>query len=458
MGREATRAYDDFTITVGARQGSGYPVFAVASDLGRVAGILPPPDPEMEALFARLAGQAPQSPAGSLLRTAGTALFRWLLVGPVETHFRLSWDRAVRARRGLRLRLTLDAPEIAALPWELLHDPVRDHTFAMSAATPLVRFYDQADSFGGAAQPEPELPLAMVLVLPATPELDLAGERELIREATAPLQGALSLQVLEKKVTRTILADTLLATPYDIMHFGSHGGYTDGHGYLLLNAENGGPDWVDADSFVRLCANARSLRLIVLNACRSGQVDGQEPFHGLAPQLVRAGIPAVVGMQYTLTDQAALTFAREIYRHLCMGRQAGQVDIAVAHARNMLAALYPETTAFAAPALYTHVPDATLFRLPESGGEVVAGNLATDAARLAFFMGSLQTSMEFVDDWSWAEREQLESWRRTLVWAEQAYSLHLNDPRPAARQAARHGLALTQNRLTSLEEAMEQEA
>ncbi len=396
--------YNDLTITIAARQGLGYPLTASGPGLGHVSSALPPIDPTLEQRLGRLAGLAEQYPLGrpgdsAVVREAGNALFRWLFAGALETHFRLAWDRAARAGRGLRLRLSIDAPEIASLPWELLHDPARDHAFAAAAATPLVRFFDQADTFGGLAEPEAQLPLAMLLVLPAARELDLAKERDLVHEATASLRGALNLHVLEGAVTRTALAETLQAAPFDILHFAGHGGRLDGQSYIRLTTPDGKADWADPATFARLLDGTHPVKLVVLNACSLGQVAANRPFSGFAPQLVRADTPAVVAMQYVLADQAALDFAREFYRQLSVGRDAGQVNVALAHARNMLAALHPESLAFAAPVLYTHAAEGVIFRLPADGSALAEGDPAGESARLAMFMGSLQASRDFADDW-----------------------------------------------------------
>ena len=81
--------------------------------------------------------------------------------------------------------------------------------------------------------------------------------------------------------------------------------------------------------------------MIVLNVCGTTRGDDGRAFQGLAPQLVRSGVPAVVTMQFPITDEAAATFAQEFYKRLCVGEDAGQVDVAVAYGRGMLAALHP---------------------------------------------------------------------------------------------------------------------
>jgi hypothetical protein len=68
------------------------------------------------------------------------------------------------------------------------------------------------------------------------------------------------------------------------------------------------------------------------------------------------------------------------------------------------------------------------------------------------FTGSIDSSKRFNEDWLLAEPHMLEEWRRTLAWAEKAYTLHLDNARPAMQQAARQGLTLIQRRLATLDE------
>jgi hypothetical protein len=450
--------YNNYTITITERQAGGYPVSAMATDGGRVSATLPPTDADLARLLSQVALLPSRAGAEAILLEAGVGLFHWLMVAPLETHFRVAWDRAEQAGRGLRLRLTIDAPEINAWPWELLHDPSRDHAFGASVATPLMRYLDRVDQFGLPMELATELPLGLLLVIPQALDLDLPRERALIEQAIAPLTDALNLQVLEGVVTRTDLSDKLMAGHYEIVHFSGHGGFADGRSYVCLNRPEGGADWADSSVIVRLFGNHLPLKLGVLNACRTGQVDETKAFTGLALQLLRSGARAVVAMQYPLTDEAALTFAREFYRQLCTGEHAGQVDVAVTHARNMLAVLYGGDPSFIAPVLYTHAADGVIFTLTKEAAVQDVLDPSSRRARLAMLVSSLQASMDFDEDWTPADRPKLEAWRETLKQAESSYLIHVSDWRPEVRQVAQQGLALVRARLASLETALAEAA
>ena len=158
--------FADFTLAIESQAG-GYRVAALAAGLGRVSASLPPPPVALTAALHRATGTRSAAPS-DVLTKAGIHLFDWAFPPPIRTQLRLAWDRAERGGDGLRMRLSIDAPELAAWPWELLHDTERSYTFAASASTPLLRFYDQSDRFGAIAEPGTELPIELLLVLPTT--------------------------------------------------------------------------------------------------------------------------------------------------------------------------------------------------------------------------------------------------------------------------------------------------
>ena len=238
--------YQDFTITINELQGDGSPRLSVVDGTGRVAAVLPAPDNDLIAKLAALADLAPTSGDETVVRAAGEALFNWLVVEPVRTHLRLAWDRARRDGEGLRLRLSIDAAEIGAWPWEALHDPEHDHTFATSAATPLVRYFDKVNHMGGLVHPQAELPLHLLLVLPAMADLDLARERSGVEQVASSFTTHLQVHALDGIVRRTDLADALLTADYDIVHFSGHSAVADGRGYVALNLRDGRPDSIDS--------------------------------------------------------------------------------------------------------------------------------------------------------------------------------------------------------------------
>ena len=111
--------------------------------------------------------------------------------------------------------------------------------------------------------------------------------------------------------------------------------------YLWLEQDDGSADVVPGAALVdpiRDLLQSRRPRLIVLASCQSagkgGEQRGSDPLGALAalgPQLARAGIPAVIGMQGEVTmttiEELMPVFFRELLRD-------GQIDRAMAAARS----------------------------------------------------------------------------------------------------------------------------
>ncbi len=80
-----------------------------------------------------------------------------------------------------------------------------------------------------------------------------------------------------------------------------------------------------------------SLRLVILNSCAGARTAQDDPFSSAAAVLVQqASIPAVVAMQFEITDTAALVFAHSFYTSIAKGYP---VDAVLAEARKSIFAL-----------------------------------------------------------------------------------------------------------------------
>lgn len=80
-----------------------------------------------------------------------------------------------------------------------------------------------------------------------------------------------------------------------------------------MTGEDGGTHRLGAGDLALLLAEHRSLRLVVLNSCDTARASASDRFSSTASVLLRRGIPAVVAMQYEISDEAAITFARGFY-------------------------------------------------------------------------------------------------------------------------------------------------
>ena len=117
-----------------------------------------------------------------------------------------------------------------------------------------------------------------------------------------------------------------------------------------------------------MLADHSSLRLVLLNSCEGGKGSAQDVFSSTAAILVRRGIPAVVAMQYAITDQAAMEFPRAFYEALADGLS---VDAAVTEARKAVSLAVANTVEWGTPLLYIRAPEGIIFQLPATRRSVL---------------------------------------------------------------------------------------
>jgi hypothetical protein len=297
------------------------------------------------------------------LEAFGDTLYRTLFETPernIGAHFYQCVGAASAPEQGVMLRLRVEPPEIAALPWEYLFSRRQECFLASSIRSPVVRYLDLQRAI---RHLEVELPLRMLVLIPDGSGLDAGREKAQLFEALEGLDREVQVTVLEGRVTRTTIADALRVDTFHILHFIGHGDFDGERAFLLINGKDGEDDYVDHERFGSFVLNHPSLKLVVLNACKGGTTSSTRSLVGMAPQLVKQGVPAVVAMQYAIYDDEALGFAREFYRTLFRGHDHGRVEIAMTHARNLLAAEFPASRAVGAPVLFMHAPEGVLFHV-----------------------------------------------------------------------------------------------
>ena len=102
-----------------------------------------------------------------------------------------------------------------------------------------------------------------------------------------------------------------------------------------------------------------ALRLIFLNACQGAQGGRSDPFAGVAQRLAQQGAPAVLAMQFPVTDGAAIALSQAFYQALADGLPA---DTALSEARKAIAA-QGNPLEWATPVLFSRSEDNRLFDL-----------------------------------------------------------------------------------------------
>ena len=300
--------------------------------------------------------------AGALgeITSLGSSLFDALIRADVRDLYRGAAARADAAGRGLRVRLSLtDADEFRGLPWELLFD--EPSFLVLDKTTPVVRSFD-LPLVHEVADVEPPLRILGVISSPRdVVALDVAQERRNVEKGLqGPLStGGVSLRWLER-ATLPMLLEALREGEFHVLHFIGHGDFDEANdGVLLMEDDEGFTRRVSSRRLGQVLRDHDSLRLAVINACESGRDALDDPFSSIAGSMLQQGVPAVVAMQFEITDRAAILFSRDLYDALANGYP---VDAAVAEARKAIWADGNDIE-WATPVLFLRAEDGRLFNI-----------------------------------------------------------------------------------------------
>jgi hypothetical protein len=203
---------------------------------------------------------------------------------------------------------------------------------------------------------------------PAYAELDLDREELNLRQA---LEGFGGIDTRFLRPGTSIQLQEMLTEDAQVFHFSGHGvmqrhreegsDTVESVGQVIFSGDNNSPDPVDVGT-LGLELRGKGIRLVVLNACEAAKRDPVTPWAGIAPALVRQGIPAVVGMQYTIGDSSAIAFSRRFYRTLAGG---GSIDSSVTEGRlGILTRSGGEERDWGVPVLYMRSSQSKLFPPP----------------------------------------------------------------------------------------------
>ncbi len=359
-------SYQDFELQLGPRTAAGYELAART------------PAGEARATFTLPSGQAARPEAQGLQDAAaaqetGTSLFKAVFSGDTLSLYDAGRALARRDGAGVRLRLRILAPELAALPWETLYDMRRGEFVGLSQQTPIVRTVETLAPLQPLAVTPPLRILALVASPANMPPLDVAREQELLAHAIGKAGGQLELAWTANGTWRE-LQEQLQQGPWHIFHFIGHGYFDEstGESALLLAGEDGRADPRNTREIARLLADHPALRLVVLNACEGAHAGTQTLYASIAEHLARRGLPAVLAMQDVIADTAAAEFTRSFYGALSHGLP---VDAACAEARKAMSLAAPYSSGWATPVLFMRSVDGALWARPE---QATGGAMDTD--------------------------------------------------------------------------------
>ena len=259
---------------------------------------------------------------------------------------------------GRQITIAASQPEILRLPWELLCDP--NGTYLVHE-NPRIAVRRQLAGAGGGRPPVKVKPKAQLQLLMVVSRPDGVGFIDPRSEAQAVLQaieqtapGRVVVEFL-RPATLTKLVERLenrKLPAIDIVHFDGHGAFAtngeaatgkhdnelskgsqpQGMGYLVFEDEDGKKQLISAEELGE-ALNRQKVSLIVLSACQSAMVTGDDALGCVAARLTHSGIPAVLAMTYSVLVTTTEQLFGKFYGELAGGERLG---VALANARRDL--------------------------------------------------------------------------------------------------------------------------
>jgi formylglycine-generating enzyme required for sulfatase activity len=375
-----TLAYLDFQIEVTAVAAPRYRI-AVRSQAGDTHAEIDFPftDAQLQVelqrlehaiLYARLGTRGRLTAHEEAVRDFGLRFFDFLLPpGDARSLYYECRRVAEFEGKGVRVKLLMHAPQLAAMPWEFLFDPRRRDYLALDPYTPIVRYPELAQRTTPLLVTPPLRILGVIANPTDLPRLDVERERQQVEAAIRPLvdQSRVQLTWLPGQSWRDLQQWMRPGYgPWHIFHFIGHGEFDQrrDEGRLFLADEQGKAQAISATQLNRLLAFQRgTLRLALLNACEGARGGKFDVLSSTAATLVLGGLPAVLAMQYAITDSAALEFARTFYGALADNLP---VDAAVADARNAINLQDEYSLEWGTPVLFMRTADGQLFTVDQT--------------------------------------------------------------------------------------------
>jgi CHASE2 domain-containing sensor protein len=360
--------YHNFDVWLDNPTAEGYPLRACCEPIGETRDVCSL-DPDSAPVLEMRKRLAREDTTKDFLTEFGTLLYSALFSAKdrrLETLFeRCRGAFLGNGDEGIRVRLRIEPPKIAALPWEFLYSRMADCFLSASIETPVVRYIELMQVI---RELKVQPPLHMLIAAPQGSGLDAPAETANLFKAIQGMERQVTTRLLEKDVTRTAISDALREEQFHLFHFIGHGEFQNDLPFLVLDNGRGGDESVDHESFGGLFTNHPTMKLVLLNSCKGAEVSSTEPLVGMASQLVKRGVPAVIAMQYEIGDDQAILFAREFYGALFQGWDRGRVEMAVSHARNSLLQGFPGDRVIGTPVLFSRAVEGVLFDLRTGDG------------------------------------------------------------------------------------------
>lgn len=301
----------------------------------------------------------------NLMRWRGEELYSKLFTG--NQNIQAIWFAVREQLADLRVEITTGIAEAASIPWELMRDPqsnspiaLRVKSFVRVQSNPNISFVPVPQSDDGRVR------LLYVVCRPrGVHDVSLRAVANRLLQDLGEDLARFDITALRpptyERLQRALTDAKEAGRPYHIVHFDGHGMYADlsksqladwlktlsavalggdksgKHGYLRF--EHSSDDKmrpVSGDELGKLLHDT-GVPVLVLNACQSAMHEAADrpvaatnvhdevrAIGSLAQAVIDQGIPAVLGMRYSVFVVTAAQYMGELYALLAKGRGFGQ--------------------------------------------------------------------------------------------------------------------------------------
>jgi tetratricopeptide (TPR) repeat protein len=295
---------------------------------------------------ARIAGQLP---------SWGAALFTAVFQHPDAARLIDRFQNTTET--GRLLTINSNNPMVLAQPWELLRDPTGTYLFLERPPISLRRRFmsKRRERRSFAVKAKDRLHLLVMVSRPTDIAfIDPRADWQAVQDALeAQVPGRVVVEFLRPATLNHLLErlEDERLPPVDILHFDGHGAYDpDGRltdevkrafmtaglslplpqeaerkspqGYLLFERIDGTQMPISAGLLGAVLYRQR-VGLIVLSACQSAMIGGEDPIGSVAAQLIHAGLPTVLTMTHSVLVATIRALFGHFYGDLARGSTVG---------------------------------------------------------------------------------------------------------------------------------------
>jgi len=216
----------------------------------------------------------------------------------------------------LRLRLLIDAnaPDLHAVRWELLRNPLDGEPLCTSERILFTRYLSSQDWRAIAAKPQGQLRALVVIANPSDLARYKLAEFDTQSESARIVTALSAIYVTTLTTNGQATLNNLMAKlrdGCDILYLVTHGALIGQQPHLWLEKPDGTADVVNGGELVTCLAELQEPpRLVVLASCQSAKMEmtGDGVLSALGPRLAASGVAAVIAMQGNITLRTVATF------------------------------------------------------------------------------------------------------------------------------------------------------